>query len=263
MSCSLLPNATQIDLNADIGEGFDDSAIVPWLSSANISCGAHAGSEAEIRQALRLCKQYQVAAGAHPSYPDRANFGRMAMNIPLAELRQSLCSQIEYFCKLAAAEGVTVRHLKAHGALYNTAAQDVQIGALLLELCRHFQLPLMTLAHSPLQQQALQQHIPVIAEAFADRGYQQNGQLLPRSQPGALLSTPDAIAQSLQLVQHQQLCTRSGEFIHLQADSLCLHGDSPEAVTLAQRLHQTLVQQQIVIKAKSFGLTPVEAPWTL
>lgn len=253
MPCSQLPSPTQIDLNADIGEGFDDSAIVPWLSSANISCGAHAGSEAEIRQALRLCKQYQVAAGAHPSYPDRINFGRMAMNIPLAELRQSVFSQIDYFCELAAAEGVTVSHLKAHGALYNTAAQDLQIGALLLELCHHFQLPLMTLAHSPLQQQAMQRQIPVIAEAFADRGYQQNGQLLPRSQPGALLSGAAAIQQSLQLVQQQQICSHSGELISLHADSLCLHGDSPEAVTLAQSLHQALVQQQIVIKAKSFG----------
>ena len=260
---SVMPNKTQIDLNADIGEGFDDSAIVPWISSANISCGAHAGSESVIRQALRLCKQHKVAVGAHPSYPDRQNFGRLAMEITLTDLRNSLMQQLNYFRQLAADEGVTVGHLKAHGALYNVAAQDAKTGAVLLDLCRHFQLPLMTLAHSPLQQQALQQHIPVIAEAFADRGYQQNGQLLPRSQPGALLSSTDAIAQSLQLVQHQQICTRSGELINLHADSLCLHGDSPEAVTLAQSLHQALVQQQIVIKAKSFSSTPAEAPWTL
>jgi UPF0271 protein len=260
---SVMPGKLQIDLNADIGEGFDDGAIVPWLSSANISCGAHAGSEAEIRQALRLCKQHKVAVGAHPSYPDRHNFGRLAMDITSFDLRTSLLQQLEYFLQLAADEGAIVRHLKAHGALYNVAAQDAQTGAVLLDLCRHFQLPLMTLAQSPLQQQAWQQHIPVIAEAFADRGYQQNGQLLPRSQPGALLSTTDAIAQSLQLVQQQQLCTRSGEFINLQADSLCLHGDSPAAVTLAQSLHQALLQQQIVIKAKSFSSTPAEAPWTL
>jgi len=260
---SEMPGKMQIDLNADIGEGFDDGAIVPWLSSANISCGAHAGSEAAIRQALRLCKQHKVAVGAHPSYPDRQHFGRLAMDLTSFDLRLSLLQQLDYFLQLAVDEGVKVCHLKAHGALYNVAAQDAQTGAVLLDLCRHFQLPLMTLAQSPLQQQALQQHIPVIAEAFADRGYQQNGELLPRGQTGALLSTTDAIAQSLQLVKHQQLCTRSGEFIYLHADSLCLHGDSPEAVTLAQKLHQALVQQQIVIKAKSFGSTPAEAPWTL
>ncbi len=256
----------QIDLNADIGEGFDDGAIVPWLSSANISCGAHAGSETDIRQALRLCKQFNVAVGAHPSYPDRANFGRLALHMPLAELQVSLFNQLDYFLRLAADEGVTLHHIKAHGALYNVAAQDLKIGALLLELSYHYHLPLMTLAQSPLHHHALQQQVPVIAEAFADRAYQANGQLVSRSQPGALLDRSAAILQCLQLVRQQQLEAIGGDLLTLHADSLCLHGDSPQAVTLAQQLHQTLLKHHIVIKAKTFELTsttPIEAPWTL
>lgn len=253
----------QIDLNADIGEGFDDKAIVPWISSANISCGAHAGSAVEIRQALRLCKQHNVAVGAHPSYPDRQNFGRLAIDITLPDLQASLTQQLEYFLQSATDEGVEVRHIKAHGALYNVAAQDAQIGALLLVLSRRFKLPLMTLAQSPLHATAIQQQLPVIAEAFADRGYQANGQLVSRTQAGALLKTDAAISQSLLLVQQHQLQAINGDLLTLQADSLCLHGDSPEAVTLARELHQALVQQNIVIKAKTFHSFSAEAPWTL
>ncbi len=241
-----------IDLNADIGEGFDDTAIVPWLSSANISCGAHAGTETEIRQAMRLCKQFRVAVGAHPSYPDRPNFGRLPMEITAAKLTESLHEQLDFFLKLAAQEQVKVSHIKAHGALYNLAAQQSTTGALLLQLARCYQLPLMTLAQSALHQQALKQNYPVIGEAFADRGYLANGQLVARTQPGALLPMTSAIAQSLRLVQHQQLAAVSGELISLRADSLCLHGDSPQAVMLAQELYQALLAQNIVIQPKFF-----------
>lgn len=259
--------AMQIDLNADIGEGFHDDAIVPWISSANISCGAHAGSESDMRHAMRLCKQYQVAVGAHPSYPDHINFGRVAMDISITDLRASLMQQLDFFLSVAAEEGVAVRHLKAHGALYNIAAQDPPTGMLLLELCKHYQLPLMTLAQSPLQFQALALKMPVITEAFADRAYQANGQLVSRAVPGAILNTDDAIAQSLRLVKHQQINAITGEVLGLQADSLCLHGDSPEAIRLAHQLHQALVQQAIQIKAKvtyhSPDLNQIEVPWTL
>ena len=257
----------QIDLNADIGEGFADEAIVPWLSSANISCGAHAGSLSDIRRALQLCKNAEVAVGAHPSYPDRTNFGRRVMEIPLHALKINLMEQLDSFLALAAAERVSVSHIKAHGALYNIAAQDRQLGRLLLELSSHYQLPLMTLAHSPLQTQAQWLQVPVIAEAFADRGYQANGQLLPRTAAGALLNTKDAINQSLRLITQQQITTASGEHLSLQADSLCLHGDSQEAVTLARELHQALLRQQIQIKAKTFAnpvfqIIPSEVSWT-
>jgi UPF0271 protein len=187
------------------------------------------------------------------------------MDIPLPELRLSLINQLDYFLQLATDEGVTVCHLKAHGALYNVAAQDQHTGALLLDLSRHYHLPLMTLAQSPLHQQAIQQQLPVIAEAFADRAYQANGQLVSRTQPGALLNANAAVSQSLQLVQKQQLPAINGDLVTLHADSLCLHGDSPEAVILARQLHQALLQHHILIRAKTFNLlsaNPSEAPWT-
>lgn len=256
----------QIDLNADIGEGFADEAIIPWLSSANVSCGAHAGSETDIRQAIRLCKLHQVAVGAHPSYPDRANFGRLALDIPLPQLKDSLCQQLDFFLKIAQEEGVTLSHLKAHGALYNIAAQQGPTGNLLLELSTQYQLPLLTLAQSPLWTTAKTKQWPVIAEAFADRGYQANGQLVSRMSPGALLTPAAAIAQSLQLIKQQQITAVSGEIFSLQADSLCLHGDSPQAVLLARELHQALLLQNIEIKAKNIHNTgfpiPSEVSWT-
>ena len=257
----------QIDLNADIGEGFADEAIVPWLSSANISCGAHAGSVADIRYALQLCKNAHVAVGAHPSYPDRNNFGRRVLDMPLPDLKMSLMDQLDRFLALAAAEETPVRHIKAHGALYNIAAQDRALGELLLELSAHYQLPLMTLAQSPLHVHAQLLQVPVIAEAFADRSYQANGQLVPRTADGALLDSEKAISQSLQLITQRQIKSASGERLHLQADSLCLHGDSPQAVKLARDLHQALLLNQIDIKAKTFKnpvfkFNPSEVRWT-
>ena len=239
----------QIDFNADVGEGFADAEIIPWLSSANISCGAHAGDEQTIRQALQLCLKHQVAAGANPAYPDRVNFGRLALAIPLPELYAHLQQQLRWFIRLADETGVTITHLKAHGALYNSASQDLAIGQLLLALGEEFQLPLLVLAQSPLHQLALQTQQPVVAEAFADRGYLANGTLVPRGQTGALLTTPQATAQCLQLVTQQTIRCQDGGLLSLQAQSLCLHGDSADAVLLAQTLHQTLRGQGIHIQA--------------
>jgi UPF0271 protein len=240
-----------IDLNADVAEGFADEAIIPWLSSANLSCGAHAGDENSIRRALHLCQQFQVAAGAHPSYPDRQQFGRMRLIMSTTELQQSLISQLDFFLALAAQEQVQVHHLKAHGALYNVAAQDIEIADVLLDLAKRYQLPLMGLAQSPLQTRAAEQKVPFIAEAFADRGYLADGTLVPRQQPGALLTTAAAIEQSLQLVLFGKTQTRDRQTLQLKADSLCLHGDSPTAVALAKELSMTLQAHNIRIQPKS------------
>jgi UPF0271 protein len=247
---ALQPVATtaSIDLNADVAEGFADEAIIPWLSSANLSCGAHAGDEHSIRRALRLCQQHQVAAGAHPSYPDRQQFGRVRLTMSLSALKQSLIQQLDYFLALAAQEQVQVHHLKAHGALYNVAAQDVEIADVLLEIAQHYQLPLMGLAQSPLQQRAAAHQVPFIAEAFADRGYLADGTLVPRQQPGALLNTSEAIAQSLHLVLTGKIQTVEQQTIELYADSICLHGDSPSAVALAKELSLALQANNIQIK---------------
>jgi UPF0271 protein len=248
----------RIDLNADIGEGFDDKAIIPWISSANISCGAHAGTEQQIRQAIQLCKKAGVAIGAHPSYPDKTNFGRQVLAMPATELFASLKAQLLFFSQLCQQEGVMLSHIKAHGALYNQAAKDKQTATVLLdvmlELMPQLQqnqpapIALMVLSGSMLSDMAKQRGINVIREAFADRAYQADGSLVPRSEAGALLDVEAAISQSLRICQRQPLPLASGE-IYLQADSLCLHGDSAAAVELAHQLHLALRAAGVTITA--------------
>lgn len=240
----------QIDLNADLGEGCgDDSAIIALLSSANISCGAHAGSTADIVAALTCCRDHAVVVGAHPSYPDRANFGRLSMVLPPAELLTSLKQQIDQLCHLASTVGVEVRYIKLHGALYNDAAKDPLLAALLADFfaAEYPALALLTLPGGCLFTKAEQAGIAVYGEAFADRAYLANGQLVSRQHSGAVLANADAIRQSVQLTCKQPIVSIDGQPLVLHAASLCLHGDSPHALELAQQLRQALVAAQVKI----------------
>lgn len=240
----------QIDLNADIGEGFDDAALIPWISSANISCGAHAGTEAQIRAAIRHCKKAGVAIGAHPSYPDKTNFGRKLMALSTQQLFDSLSAQLQYFFTLCSEENAVIRHVKPHGALYNHAAKDEDTARVLLKVMQQLcpELLLVTLPDSVLAKLAPDYGIDVVSEAFADRGYRADGSLVPRSEPGALLSPDAAVAQSLCICQQLPL-QLSGGLLLLRAQSLCLHGDSPSAVALSKTLNQALVAAGIRICA--------------
>jgi UPF0271 protein len=242
-----------IDLNADLGEGCgDDLAIIPLLSSANISCGAHAGSEADILKALQACKQHQVCVGAHPSYPDRANFGRQSMVMPAADLTTSLQQQLRYFQQLADDTGVVMAYVKPHGALYNQAAVDSELASLLADVIKTHRadLAVLTLPGSALFHAAKALDLPVYQEAFADRAYLATGQLVPRNQAGAVLGHQAALQQSLRLVQTGSIYSVDQQEIRLDADSLCLHGDSPEALQLASDLSSAL--QLAGIRIQSF-----------
>ncbi|TXH95555.1 MAG: 5-oxoprolinase subunit PxpA [Rheinheimera sp.] len=239
-----------IDLNADLGEGCgDDLAIIPLLSSANISCGAHAGTEDDILTALRACQQHQVCVGAHPSYPDRANFGRLPLALTPAALTESLQQQLHYFQQLAKKAGVRMAYIKPHGALYNQAAVDGDLAALIVDLVKthHPDVALLTLPDSALSQSAKAAGIAVFHEAFADRAYQATGQLVPRSQPGAVLCHQAALAQSLRLIDTGTVVSIDQQEIKLQADSLCVHGDSPEALQLVRELSTALQQASVSI----------------
>ena len=242
----------QIDLNADLGEGCgDDLAIIPLLSSANISCGAHAGTETDILSALRACKQHRVCVGAHPSYPDRSNFGRVQLPMTPSALVASLQQQLHYFQQLAAQAGVRMAYVKPHGALYNQAAVDNDIAELIVALlCKHYpDVAVLTLPGSALALAATEAGVAVFYEAFADRAYQSTGQLVPRSQPGAVLSHQHALAQSLRLTTTGTIATIDSQDLPLKADSLCLHGDSPEALHLARELRALLLSAGIEIRA--------------
>lgn len=242
-----------IDLNADLGEGCgDDLAIIPLLSSANISCGAHAGTEDDILTALKACQQHQVCVGAHPSYPDRANFGRLPLNLSPAALTASLQQQLKYFQQLAEQAGVRMSYIKPHGALYNQAAVDRDLAGLIVDLIKtqHPDVAVLTLPDSALSQLAKAAGIPVFHEAFADRAYLATGQLVPRSQPGAVLCHQAALKQSLRLINTGTVISIEQQEISLKADSLCLHGDSPEALQLVRELSAAL--QQTGVSVRSF-----------
>jgi len=240
-----------IDLNADLGEGCgDDLAIIPLLSSANISCGAHAGSEDDILRALLACQQHQVCVGAHPSSPDRANFGRLPLTMPPAALTASLQQQLQYFCRLAEKAGVKMAYIKPHGALYNQAALDSNLAGIIVDLVKtqHPDVALLTLPDSALSVAAKAAGIAVFHEAFADRAYTAAGQLVPRSQPGAVLCHQAALAQSLRLIDTGSVVSIEQHQINLHADSLCVHGDSPEALQLARELSAALQRSGISIR---------------
>ncbi len=240
----------QVDLNADLGEGFPfDLAIIPLIHSANISCGAHAGSFTDIQQALLACRQHQVKVGAHPSYPDRANFGRLVMNMPINDLKHSLTEQILQFKQWAADVGVGITHVKMHGALYNQSADDAHLATMIAELCLQL-LPsayLVTLPNSVQAQIAQKLGLQVRTEVFADRAYLANGRLQDRREPGSVLNADAAIAQVLQILQHGEIRSVEGVCLAIKADTICVHGDNQHAVSFLQTLHQRLAQMGVAL----------------
>ncbi|MBH9551314.1 LamB/YcsF family protein [Inhella gelatinilytica] len=242
-----------IDLNADVGEGgAHDLALIGCISSANIACGWHAGDGATMRAALRACRDHGVAAGAHPSFPDRANFGRLPWVREALAVEADLIAQIGGLQALAAREGVALRHVKPHGALYNQAAFDPHLAQALIQAVQVCDphLTLLALAGSPLLDWARAAGLRVRAEAFVDRAYQADGRLVPRSEPGAVLHDPAvAIAQGLRLAQSQTVMSQVGTPIDVRAESLCLHGDGATALTLAQTLSGALRDAGIEVRA--------------
>lgn len=241
-----------IDLNADIGEGCgDDEAILACVSSASIACGGHAGDAASMRAALRQCRRLGVAAGAHPSYADREHFGRRELAISPEQAAAGLTEQLRRLQGLALDEGVALRHVKPHGALYNRAADDRPLAQALAAAVRDADpgLAVMGLAGGALLEAARALGLRVIAEGFADRGYGTDARLLPRGQAGALLGPAEAEAQLLDLLLRGGLRAAGGAWLELAVDSICLHGDGPDAAQLAGRLRMALDREGVRLGA--------------
>ncbi|HDZ10501.1 MAG TPA: LamB/YcsF family protein [Pseudohongiella sp.] len=242
-----------IDLNADLGEGGAlDAELLALVSSANISCGAHAGDESDIRVALQLAKKNGVCIGAHPSYPDRANMGRVAMKMSADQLQQSLLEQLTYLQNLAHDAAATVHFVKPHGALYNQAARDLTLARQVARAVKSFDasLTLVGLAGSQLLRAGHEAGIKTCAEAFVDRAYQADGSLLPRSCDGAVIEdTEVAMQQAMSIITEQRVQTHDGKMIPIVADTLCVHGDTPQALAFAQALHLCLGDTGILIRA--------------
>lgn len=247
-----------IDLNSDLGESFgqwrmgDDQAMLQIVSSANVACGFHAGDPEGILKTLEAAKSNHVIVGAHVGYPDLVGFGRRNMDIASTELTASVIYQIGALQGLATAAKTAVRYVKPHGALYNTIAQDQRQATAVIDaiLAIDPQLTLVALAGSPLIQWAQAQGLNTVAEAFADRAYHADGSLVSRREDGAVLHDPQLIAQRmLQLVQQGGVTSIEGIFTAIKADSICVHGDSPDAVEIARQLRLLFEQEGIVISS--------------
>lgn len=240
-----------IDLNADLGEDAEhDRELLALVSSANISCGVHAGDANSIADAIRLAGSHNVLIGAHPSFPDREHCGRKAMQLPFPGLRNHLLYQLSALRGLARAQGVALRHIKPHGALYNQAAVDSVLAADIASIFKEFdpELAVVGLAGGELLRQARHLGLAVIAEGFADRRYAADGTLVPRSDPHALIHEPQqAVDQCLEMICEGTVTTLQGERIAMRVDTLCLHGDTPEALAFAHALTEALHKAKIRI----------------
>lgn len=243
----------RIDFNCDLGEGCgDDAAILPYVTSANIACGGHAGDDATMRATLRLCRAHGVAAGAHPGYADREHFGRRALALSGDEIVALVRDQLARLAAIAAEEGVALTHLKPHGALYNLAADDRGVAEAIAAAVAGFDPGLIVfgLAQSELTDAAARLGLRVAHEVFAERGYAGNGRLLPRGQPGAVIESLDeAVAQVRELALHGRVRAAGGESVALRADTLCLHGDRSDAPQFARAVRAALEAEGVRVAA--------------
>ena len=234
------PTPNVVDLNADVGEGCgQDAALMPLISSANIACGFHAGDVESMREAVALALKHGVAIGAHPSFPDREEFGRRDMQLAAGDLHQCIVAQIDALAAVARAAGTRVRHVKPHGALYNMAARDKALAETVVAAIRSVDPALMIfgLAGSALVQLAERLGMEAVSEAFADRAYAPDGRLLPRTQPGRVLHDEAAVAaRAVEMVRDGSVIAVDGSRVAIRADTICLHGDTPGADVMARRI---------------------------
>jgi 5-oxoprolinase (ATP-hydrolysing) subunit A len=245
----------RIDLNCDMGEGFStDEALMPYISSANIACGYHAGDADTMRRTVDLCLQYNVAVGAHPSYPDRDNFGRSDMlynGLQPEDLPAIIAEQVNLMQAVCQMAGAKLVHIKPHGALYNRAAKDVTVSRLICDTICEIDpsLILFGLSGSIMETTAAQCGLTFCREVFADRTYQKDGTLRPRTMPGALITDNNkCIQQVLQMMQQGRVTTIDGDEIPMLAETICLHGDGAHAVEFAKLIYEELYRNGIILK---------------
>ena len=238
-----------IDLNCDMGESFgryslgDDAAMLDFVTSANIACGLHAGDPPVMRHTVEMAIAHGVAVGAHPGYPDLQGFGRRALSMSAEELEATILYQLGALAGFVAAAGDRLIHVKPHGALYNAATRDPEVAGAIARAVTNFdpQLIVITLSGSALAEAAGKEGLSVATEGFADRAYQDDGTLVPRNRPGAVIHDPaQAAARAVRMVTEGTVKAITGETIALKIDTLCVHGDTPNAPAIAQSLRRAL-----------------------
>lgn len=242
-----------IDINCDMGEGMgQDEAIMPYITSANIACGYHAGDEHTIRQTIELAVAHNVTIGAHVSFFDPAHFGRREMQLPPAAITGLVTQQLVIISHIADAAGVQLRHVKPHGALYNLSAKEIEVANAIAKAVKAFDknLVLFGLSGSFSIREAKATGLQTASEVFADRSYQDDGSLTPRSEPNALITDVNAsMQQVLQMIREGTVTSVTGKQVPIIADTICIHGDGPHAAAFAKTIYQTLQQQSIALKA--------------
>lgn len=247
-----------VDLNSDLGESFgvytlgQDEEILQVVSSANVACGFHAGDPLVMKKTVALAKQYGVAVGAHPGLPDLVGFGRRQMAISPEEAYSMVLYQVGALGAVASAQGVRLHHVKPHGALYNMAARDKNLAEAVAAAVHDYdqKLVLYGLAGSELIKAGEAKGLRTASEVFADRSYQEDGSLTPRSQPGAVLvDEEEALAQVLTMVSQGQVKAITGKYIPVRADTICVHGDGVKALTFARRIRESLQAREIRVES--------------
>jgi UPF0271 protein len=241
-----------IDLNADLGEDAgDDAAMMDCVTSANICCGAHAGGPATLRATLALARAKGIAAGAHPGYPDRANFGRIVLPMEHGEIARTVEGQVADAIVAAKGLGTRIRYVKPHGALYNLAARDRSVAEAIARGINAAGpgLVFLGLAGSDMLEAGRTHGLRVAAEAFADRAYRADGTLVPRGEPGAVLTdAAEVAARAVDMVRNRGVMAVDGTRVSLHFDSLCLHGDTPGAVAIARAVRAALLGADVALR---------------
>ena len=249
----------QIDLNSDVGESYGaytiglDEEVIPLISSANIACGFHAGDPAVMRRTIALAKEHGVALGAHPGFPDLLGFGRRNMDATMEEIRDYITYQIGALQGFAVSQGMKLQHVKAHGALYNMAAQDMRIAEAITEAVSRLDKDLVLVMlpgpkKNDIQEIGRRYGIRVVFEFFADRGYNSDGTLVSRREPGAMIHDHHFAADRvLKMVTQGKIASKDETEIEVSSDTVCVHGDNPAAVRLIKQIRESLLSSGVEI----------------
>jgi len=241
-----------IDINADVGEGLNNEAeLMPHISSCNIACGAHAGNIQTMAAVVKLAKTHHVKIGAHPSFPDRLNFGREIMNLSAKDLYTSLEQQIATLQSVLEHENVKLHHIKPHGALYNLAAKDEETAKVIIEVIKSMAFPIQLYApyNSVIANLAKKEHIEVQFEGFADRNYNDDLSLVSRRKDNAILHEKEAVLNHvLNMVIHQKVKSVSGVEVPIKTSTICLHGDTENALEILKFVSNNLKKKGIIIQ---------------
>ena len=236
---------SKVDINVDLGEGFDnESLIMPFISSANIACGGHAGSNQIMEVCVDLAIKYSVRIGAHPGFEDKANFGRLKLEIPMEQIRSSISRQIKDLITICKSKHTQVSYVKPHGALYHLVCNELEFAQMMLSLLKDEfpQLALMGLPNCLANELAEQFGVPFIKEGFADRVYELDGQLRSRQKENSLINDYDSVLEQV-LSLNKGFVIAKKEKVNLDVDSICFHGDHSNAVDLIQNINKDLGQQ--------------------